>query len=87
MLKKLQIISFLLCIFTLNVYSNESAGGLLFTSSAEKVDKRTSMVVFGEKRLKLTDSFELSFDLSILDTKQFGHIFRLINEQKKAVKA
>lgn len=85
MLKKLQIISFLLCIFTLNVYSNESAGGLLFTSSAEKVDKRTSMVVFGEKRLKLTDSFELSFDLSILDTKQFGHIFRLINEQKKEI--
>ena len=66
-------------------YAEESAGGLLFTSSAEKVDKRTSMCIFADKLQKIDDSFDVSFDLSIWDTKQFGHIFRVINEQKKEV--
>lgn len=77
------IISLIVCVFFSK--AEESAGGLLFTSSAEKVDKRTSMLIFPKKPQKVEDSFSISFDLSIWDLKQFGHIFRVINEQKKEV--
>ena len=73
------------CIYSLYCYAEESSGGLLFTSSAEKVDKRTSLVIFGDKFQKFEESFNLSFDLSIWDIKQFGYVFRVINEQKQEV--
>jgi two-component SAPR family response regulator len=69
----------------LHIYSEESLGGILFTSSAEKVDKRTSLVLFGDKLQKFEDSFTIGFDLSIWDANQFGHIFRVINKQKQEV--
>ncbi|VBB48458.1 conserved hypothetical protein [uncultured Paludibacter sp.] len=69
----------------INSYSKDSAGGLLFTSSAEKVDKRTSMLIFSDKLQKIENSFNVSFDLSIWDIQQFGHIFRVIDKQKKEV--
>jgi two-component SAPR family response regulator len=61
------------------------SGGLLFASSAEKVDKRTSLVLFGDNPQKFEDSFTVSFDLSIWDPNQFGHIFRVINPQKQEI--
>jgi two-component SAPR family response regulator len=73
------------CICSLYCHSEESSGGLLFTSSAEKVNKRTSLVIFGDKFQKFEKSFNLSFDLSIWDIKQFGYVFRVINEQKQEV--
>ncbi|MHB9055962.1 MAG: hypothetical protein ACYC2P_07415 [Paludibacteraceae bacterium] len=73
------------CVIYLSSFSEESAGGLLFTSSAEKVDKRTSMIIFADKLQRIEDSFTISFDLSIWDLKQFGHIFRVINDQRKEV--
>ncbi len=83
--KRLNIIILFSCFCFLFSHSEESAGGLLFTSSSEKVDKRTSMCIFGDKLQRIEDSFNISFDLSIWDIKQFGHIFRVINEQKKEV--
>lgn len=83
-LKRLNI--FIICtISSLYVLCAESVGGLLFTSSTEKVDKRTSMQIFNDKLLKVDDSFSISFDLSIWNSEQFGHIFRVINQQKKEV--
>ena len=73
------------CICSLFCYSEESSSGLLFTSSAEKVDKRTSLVIFGDKFQKFENSFCLSFDLSIWDINQFGYVFRVINAQKQEV--
>ena len=84
MIKTLRLIV-ICCISSLYCYSEESSGGLLFTSSAEKVDKRTSLVIFGDKFQKFEESFELSFDLSIWDIKQFGYVFRVINEQRQEV--
>ncbi|MDR1610755.1 MAG: hypothetical protein LBS08_04510 [Candidatus Symbiothrix sp.] len=75
----------LFCICSFYSYSEESLGGILFTSSAEKVDKRTSLVLFGNKLQKFENSFTIGFDLSIWDANQFGHIFRAINEQKQEV--
>lgn len=73
------------CICLFHSYSEGASGGLLFTSTAEKVDKRTSLVLFGDKLKKFEDSFSLSFDLSIWDIKQFGHIFRVINDKRQEV--
>jgi two-component SAPR family response regulator len=63
----------------------ESAGGLLFTSSKEKVDKRTSLDIFSDKLQKFENNVSISFDLSIWDSSQFGHIFRVINNRKQEV--
>ena len=77
---------FACCIFTfLYVHAEESAGGLLFTSSKEKVDKRTSLLLFSDKFQKFENTFTLSFDLSILNSSQFGHIFHIINDSKQEV--
>jgi hypothetical protein len=75
----------LFCICSFYSYSEESLGGILFTSSSEKVDKRTSLVLFGDKLQKFENSFTIGFDLSIWDANQFGHIFRAINEQKQEI--
>lgn len=82
-IKRLIIVACCICSFY--SYAEESSGGLLFTSSAEKVDKRTSLVLFGDKLQKFEDAFTVSFDLSIWDINQFGHIFRVINKQKQEV--
>ena len=79
------LIIIICCICVSYCYSQETSGGLLFTSSAEKVDKRTSLILFGDKLQKFEDSFTISFDLSIWDINQFGYVFRAINEQKQEV--
>ncbi|MDR0700006.1 MAG: hypothetical protein LBG28_12470 [Tannerella sp.] len=84
-LKRLYIVITVCCLCPFYSYSERSPGGLLFTSSAEKVDKRTSLVLFGDNLQKFEDSFLVSFDLSIWDANQFGHIFRVINKQKQEV--
>jgi two-component SAPR family response regulator len=73
------------CICSFEAYAEGSSGGLLFTSSKEKVDKRTSLVLFGDKLQKFENTFSVSFDLSIWDISQFGHIFRVINKQRQEV--
>ncbi len=83
-IKKLQII-IVFCICSVCSYAEESLGGLLFTSSEEKVDKRTSLVLFGDKLQKFEDKFTISFDLSIWNSDQFGHIFRVINNKRQEV--
>ena len=83
-IKKLQII-IVCCVCSFCSYAEESLGGLLFTSSEEKVDKRTSLVLFGDKLQKFEDEFSISFDLSIWNSDQFGHIFRVINKQRQEV--
>lgn len=80
-----QLIIVACCICALDAYAEESSGGLLFTSSKEKVDKRTSLVLFGDKLQRFEDTFSVSFDLSIWDISQFGHIFRVINKQRQEV--
>ena len=80
---KILLISYIFSSFFVN--AEESPGGLLFTSSKEKVDKRTSLVLFGDKIQKFENKFEISFDLSIWDSGQFGHIFHLINDRKQEV--
>jgi two-component SAPR family response regulator len=83
-LKKIYIIV-ICCICPFLAYPEGAPGGLLFTSSAEKVDNRTSLVLFGDEPEKFEDSFTVGFDLSIWDANQFGHIFRVINQQKQEV--
>lgn len=80
-----QLIILTCCICSVYSYAEESSGGLLFTSSKEKVDERTSLVIFGDKHQKFEDTFSVSFDLSIWDISQFGHIFRVINKQRQEV--
>jgi two-component SAPR family response regulator len=65
--------------------ADETASGLLFTSSAEKVDKRTSLTLFSDELQRFEDSFHINFDLSIRDVNQFGHILRVINDRKQEV--
>ena len=83
--KKLKILLLCSILSALFVHAEESPGGLLFTSSKEKVDKRTSLVLFGDNIQKFEDKFDISFDLSIWDSSQFGHIFHLINDRKQEV--
>ncbi|MDR0546395.1 MAG: hypothetical protein LBG77_02220 [Dysgonamonadaceae bacterium] len=83
-IRRLHIVA-ICCICSLYAYAEESQGGLLFTSSAEKVDKRTSLTFFGDKLQKFEDSLRIDFDLSIWDIKQFGHILRIINDRKQEI--
>ncbi|MDR0811765.1 MAG: hypothetical protein LBN23_05805 [Paludibacter sp.] len=83
--KRLHIILLLLVIGGLCGFAQESSGGLLFTSSKEKVDKRTSLVLFGNRFQRFDGAFSVSFDLQIWDSSQFGHIFRVINKDKQEV--
>ncbi|GAB1415397.1 hypothetical protein MASR2M117_08030 [Paludibacter sp.] len=84
MIKKYGIL-FICCVATLYSVAEVSPGGLLFTSSQEKVDSRTSLVVFSNKNQQFKDSFSLSFDLSIWDQEHFGHIFRVIDDKRHEV--
>lgn len=63
----------------------QNINGLLFSSSAERINYRTSMLLFDNKPLKLKDSFTIRFDLSIWDVKQFGYILRIINEDEQEI--
>lgn len=67
------------------VYAHGHINGLLFSSSAERINDRTSLILFDDSPLKLEDSFRIDFDLSIWDVKQFGYIFRVINESKQEI--
>lgn len=68
-----------------NMHSNTHINGLLFSSSAERINDRTSLILFDQQPLKLKDSFTVDFELSIWDVKQFGYIFRVINESKQEI--
>jgi two-component SAPR family response regulator len=83
-IKKLHII-IICCINAFFVHADGLSSGLLFTSSAEKVDKRTSLVIFGDKFQRFEDSFHIDFNLSIWDINQFGHVLRIINDKKQEV--
>lgn len=72
-------------IFPFDVFSQKHINGLLFSSSAERINDRTSLILFDESPLKMHDSFRIDFDLSIWDVKQFGYIFRVINESKQEI--
>ena len=83
-IKKIHII-IICCICSISCFSEESITGILFTSSTERVNDRTSLVIFDDKLQKFEDSFSISFELSIWDTKQFGYVLRVIDGNKKEV--
>ena len=83
--KKLLILFVGYILSSLLAHAEGFPGGLSFTSSRDKVDRRTSLVIFSDKIQKFEDTFHISFDLSIWDSSQFGHIFHLINERKQEV--
>jgi DNA-binding SARP family transcriptional activator len=72
-------------IFSFNAFSQKHINGLLFSSSAERINDRTSLILFDNSPLKVRDSFRVDFDLSIWDVKQFGYIFRVVNENKQEI--
>lgn len=72
-------------IISFSAFSQKHINGLLFSSSAERINDRTSLVLFDNSPLKLRDSFRIDFDMSIWDVKQFGYIFRIINERKQEI--
>lgn len=71
--------------FSADVFAQKHTSGLLFSSSAERINDRTSLILFDQSPLKLKDSFRINFDMSIWDVKQFGYIFRVINESKQEI--
>ena len=87
MLRKIHIITitFLLLLCSYNVFALKHINGLLFSSSAERINDRTSLILFDNKLLKLNDSVRIDFELSIWDIKQFGYILRVINESKQEI--
>lgn len=86
MLKKTHIIIIIILLLcSYNVFALRHINGLLFSSSAERINDRTSLILFDDKSLKLNDSFRIDFELSIWDIKQFGYILRVINESKQEI--
>ena len=65
--------------------AKEITNGLLFTSSTDLINNRTSLLLFDDKPEKFKDSFSISFDLSIWDIKQFGYVLRVVNDRKEEV--
>lgn len=72
-------------IVSFSAFSQKHINGLLFASSAERINDRTSLILFDNSPVKLSDSFRIDFELSIWDVKQFGYIFRIINESKQEI--
>lgn len=68
-----------------NAFGEKHINGLLFSPSAERINDRTSLILFENKPLKLKDTFRIDFDLAIWDIKQFGYILRIINESKQEI--
>lgn len=79
------IVANIFVLFSANVLAHKHINGLLFSSSAERINDRTSLILFDDSPLKLDDSFRIDFDMSIWDVKQFGYIFRVINESKQEI--
>lgn len=67
------------------MFSKKQINGLLFSSSEERINDRTSLILFDDSPLKLKDAFRIDFDLAIWDIKQFGYILRIINENKQEI--
>ncbi|MDR1809862.1 MAG: hypothetical protein LBR34_05605 [Prevotella sp.] len=85
MLKRNILIIILLLLYVTGAFPHERINGLLFSSSKERKNDRTSLVLFDGNELKLKDAFRVNFDFSIWDIKQFGYIFRLIDESKQEI--
>lgn len=85
--KRIAIIILILIstVFKFNGFAQKHINGLLFSSSAEGINDRTSLILFDKSPLKLKDSFRVDFDMSIWDINQFGYIFRVINENKQEI--
>lgn len=79
----LTIIILILCSFC--AVSQKPIKGLLFSSNTERINNRTSLVLFDQKPLKMKNAFRVDFDLSIWDIKQFGYILRFINESRQEI--
>lgn len=60
-----------------------AASGLLFASKTESITQRTSLELFDRKPCRFRNNFSLSFEISIRDTKRFGYILRLVDEEKE----
>lgn len=76
---------FLSLICSIFAFPKDLTHGILFRSSAESIDKRTSLSIFENKLQKFENVVSISFDLSIWDIKQFGYILRVIDEKNQEV--
>lgn len=73
----------LLCLTTFDSFAGKEspASGLLFASKTESITQRTSLELFDRKSYRFRNNFSLCFEISIRDTKRFGYILRLIDEE------
>ena len=79
------VLSLFCCVCSCSGWAEKSTNGLLFTSSTDSINNRTSLILFDDKPEKFTNSFSISFDLSIWDIAQFGYVLRVVNEKKEEV--
>jgi two-component SAPR family response regulator len=75
-----------LCIvlFLLLYTQGNNAQGLLFTSNDVEIGKRTSWEVFAKEIPVFSGKLVIEFDMSIIQPKMFGHVFRLIDQSNSA---
>jgi len=59
--------------------------GLLFKTSQELIEYRTSLDLYNGNYQKMVDSFSVRFDISIEDINSFGYIFRLVNKNQEEI--
>lgn len=84
-MKRSFLLIMLICLSFFAVRGEEPSYGVLFHSSADLIDQRTSLNLFAHKPVQASDKFSISFDLSIRDVRQFGYILRLVTEEGKEV--
>ena len=59
-----------------------SAQGIRFNSSESPIVERTSYNVFAHDQQKFIGDFSIEFDLSIIDSKIFGYILNIKDQNK-----
>ncbi|MCH7408515.1 DNA-binding transcriptional activator [Belliella sp. DSM 111904] len=64
---------------------DQSPGGLMFQSSDQPINQRTSYDVFGDKSIAFVDKFDLNFSLSLYPSTEIGYIFRIKNKDSNKV--
>ena len=76
--KRALIVCVAICIFLSNIDCHSQ--GLGFLGMEEKIDRRTSYSVFGEKAESFDGEFRMDFELFTKATAEFGYFFRIKDE-------
>lgn len=74
-----------LCLGFISAHASTPRGGLKFHGSEQPINQRTSYDVFGDHAVEFKDQFDLTFNLALYPTTEFGYIVRIKNKSDNRI--